>query len=130
MPSLIGAALWLSAGFYMVYFLAALQNVPGELLDGGHFRQFARRILCEASLPARQVPLVAPLQQGCRRYARGGFNGQRPRKSKRKSSSPSSNGAARSQGKKTNADANMTLPKREKRARAARCAVIESPWSR
>jgi ABC-type sugar transport system permease subunit len=33
MPSLIGAVLWLSAGFYMVYFLAALQNVPGELLD-------------------------------------------------------------------------------------------------
>jgi ABC-type sugar transport system permease subunit len=36
MPSLIGAALWLSAGFYMVYLLAALQNVPGELIDAAN----------------------------------------------------------------------------------------------
>lgn len=36
MPSLILAQLWLSAGFYMVYFLAALQSVPGELLDAAH----------------------------------------------------------------------------------------------
>ncbi len=36
MPSLIAAALWLSAGFYMVYFLAALQNVPAELIDAAH----------------------------------------------------------------------------------------------
>ena len=36
MPSLIIAQLWLSAGFYMVYFLAALQNVPGELLDAAN----------------------------------------------------------------------------------------------
>jgi ABC-type sugar transport system permease subunit len=36
MPSLIVAVLWLSAGFYMVYFLAALQNVPGELLDAAN----------------------------------------------------------------------------------------------
>jgi ABC-type sugar transport system permease subunit len=36
MPSLILAQLWISAGFYMVYFLAALQNVPGELLDAAH----------------------------------------------------------------------------------------------
>ncbi len=36
MPSLIIAQLWLSAGFYMIYFLAALQNVPGELLDAAH----------------------------------------------------------------------------------------------
>ncbi len=36
MPSLIIAQLWLSAGFYMVYFLAALQHVPGELLDAAH----------------------------------------------------------------------------------------------
>ncbi|RFC49239.1 MAG: lactose/L-arabinose transport system permease protein [Verrucomicrobia bacterium] len=36
MPSLILAVLWLSAGFYMVYFLAALQNVPGELLDAAN----------------------------------------------------------------------------------------------
>lgn len=33
MISLVGASLWLAAGFYMVYFLAALQNVPRELLD-------------------------------------------------------------------------------------------------
>jgi ABC-type sugar transport system permease subunit len=33
MVSLVGATLWLSAGFYMVYFLAALQNVSPELLD-------------------------------------------------------------------------------------------------
>jgi ABC-type sugar transport system permease subunit len=33
MISLVCSALWLSAGFYMVYFLAALQNVPSELLD-------------------------------------------------------------------------------------------------
>jgi ABC-type sugar transport system permease subunit len=36
MPSLIGAALWLYVGFYMVYFLAALQNVSGELLDAAN----------------------------------------------------------------------------------------------
>ena len=36
MPSLIIAQAWLSAGFYMIYFLAALQNVPGELLDAAH----------------------------------------------------------------------------------------------
>lgn len=33
MPSLILAALWLYVGFNMVYFLAALQNVPEELLE-------------------------------------------------------------------------------------------------
>ncbi|MEO6876721.1 MAG: sugar ABC transporter permease [Opitutaceae bacterium] len=36
MPSLILAQLWLSAGFYMVYFLAALQTVPSELLDAAN----------------------------------------------------------------------------------------------
>ena len=36
MPSLIIAMLWLSAGFYMVYFLAALQNVSTELLDAAN----------------------------------------------------------------------------------------------
>jgi ABC-type sugar transport system permease subunit len=36
MPSLIIAQVWLSAGFYMVYFLAALQNVSPELLDAAH----------------------------------------------------------------------------------------------
>jgi len=33
MPALIIAALWLYVGFNMVYFLAALQNVPGELME-------------------------------------------------------------------------------------------------
>jgi ABC-type sugar transport system permease subunit len=33
LTSMSGAILWLSAGFYMIYFLAALQNVPGELLE-------------------------------------------------------------------------------------------------
>ncbi|MCF7687146.1 MAG: sugar ABC transporter permease [Cephaloticoccus sp.] len=33
---LVGATLWLSAGFYMIYFLAALQNVPAELLEAAH----------------------------------------------------------------------------------------------
>jgi len=36
MPCLVGAALWLSAGFYMVYILAALQNVSHELLDAAN----------------------------------------------------------------------------------------------
>ena len=33
LTSMSGAVLWLSAGFYMIYFLAALQNVPGELIE-------------------------------------------------------------------------------------------------
>ena len=33
MPALILAALWLYIGFNMIYFLAALQNVPEELLE-------------------------------------------------------------------------------------------------
>ncbi|CAM3143216.1 carbohydrate ABC transporter permease [Rariglobus hedericola] len=33
MPALILAALWLYVGFNMIYFLAALQNVPAELLE-------------------------------------------------------------------------------------------------
>ena len=36
MTSLVGATLWLSAGFYMIYFLAALQNVPPELLEAAN----------------------------------------------------------------------------------------------
>lgn len=36
MPSLIIAQAWLSAGMYMVYFLAALQNVSPELIDAAH----------------------------------------------------------------------------------------------
>jgi len=33
MPALIIAAVWLYVGFNMIYFLAALQNVPDELMD-------------------------------------------------------------------------------------------------
>ena len=36
MTSLVGATLWLSAGFYMIYFLAALQNVPPEFLEAAN----------------------------------------------------------------------------------------------
>ncbi len=53
MPSLIIAALWLYVGFNMVYFLAALQNVPEELmeaasLDGaGPWQRFRHVVLPE-----------------------------------------------------------------------------------
>ena len=33
---LVGATLWLSAGFYMIYFLAALKNVPAELFEAAN----------------------------------------------------------------------------------------------
>ena len=36
MPTLILAALWLYTGLNMVYFLAALQNVPPELVEAAH----------------------------------------------------------------------------------------------
>lgn len=36
MPSLLLASVWLYAGFNMIYFLAALQNVSRELLDAAH----------------------------------------------------------------------------------------------
>ncbi len=36
MPSLIIASVWLYAGFNMIYFLAALQNVNRELLEAAH----------------------------------------------------------------------------------------------
>ena len=53
MPSLIIAALWLYVGFNMIYFLAALQNVPEELmeaasLDGaGPWQRFRHVVLPE-----------------------------------------------------------------------------------
>jgi ABC-type sugar transport system permease subunit len=53
MPALILAALWLYVGFNMVYFLAALQNVPEELveaaaLDGaGPWQRFRHVVLPE-----------------------------------------------------------------------------------
>lgn len=33
LPSLVMASLWLHTGFYMVYFLAALQNVPRDIVE-------------------------------------------------------------------------------------------------
>jgi len=53
MPALILSALWLYAGFNMIYFLAALQNVPAELmeaasLDGaGPWQRFRHVVLPE-----------------------------------------------------------------------------------
>ena len=43
MPALILAALWLYAGFNMVYFLAALQNVSPELLEAAALDGAGRR---------------------------------------------------------------------------------------
>ena len=56
MPSLIIAALWLYVGFNMVYFLAALQNVPEELmeaagLDGAGPWQRFRHVVFPEILP-------------------------------------------------------------------------------
>lgn len=53
MTSIIGASLWLAAGFYMIYFLAALQNVPAELIDAasidgaGPWQRFRHVVLPE-----------------------------------------------------------------------------------
>lgn len=53
LTSMSGAVVWLSAGFYMIYFLAALQNVPGELLEAasmdgaGPWQRFRHIILPE-----------------------------------------------------------------------------------
>lgn len=53
MTSLIVASLWMYVGLNMVYFLAALQNVPGELLDAasmdgaGAWQRFRHVILPE-----------------------------------------------------------------------------------
>ncbi len=67
MPSLILAALWLYMGFNMVYFLAALQNVPEELieasaLDGaGHWQRFRHVVLPEILPVATFVVLMSLL---------------------------------------------------------------------
>lgn len=51
MPALVLASLWMWAGFNMVYFLAALQNVPRELLEAstvdgaGPWRRFTSVVL-------------------------------------------------------------------------------------
>lgn len=67
MPSLILAALWLYTGFNMVYFLAALQNVPTELieaaaLDGaGSWQRFRHVTLPEIMPVATFVTLMSLL---------------------------------------------------------------------
>jgi ABC-type sugar transport system permease subunit len=67
MPALILAALWLYAGFNMVYFLAALQGVPEELmeaaaLDGaGPWHRFRHIVLPEILPVATFVVLMSLL---------------------------------------------------------------------
>jgi len=65
MSSLILAALWMQAGFGMIYFLAALQNVPAELieassLDGaGPWQRFRHIVLPEIRPVAGFVVLLS-----------------------------------------------------------------------
>lgn len=67
MPALIIAALWLYTGFNMVYFLAALQSVPPELmeaaaLDGaGRWHRFRHVVLPEIMPVASFVVLLSLL---------------------------------------------------------------------
>ena len=67
MPALILSALWLYTGFNMVYFLAALQNVPEELieaasLDGaGPWNRFRHVVLPEILPVATFVVLMSLL---------------------------------------------------------------------
>ena len=65
MAALILSALWLYAGFNMVYFLAALQNVPSELLEAasidgaGPWQRFCHVILPEIRPVATLVVLLS-----------------------------------------------------------------------
>jgi ABC-type sugar transport system permease subunit len=65
LPALILAALWLYVGFNMVYFLAALQNVPAELLEAasldgaGPWQRFRHVILPEILPIASLVTLLS-----------------------------------------------------------------------
>lgn len=67
MPALILAALWLYTGFNMVYFLAALQNVPEELLEAasldgaGPWHRFRHVVLPEILPVATFVVLMSLL---------------------------------------------------------------------
>ncbi len=67
MSALILAALWIYAGFNMVYFLAALQNVPGELLEAaamdgaGPWQRFRHVILPEIAPVAGFVTLLSTI---------------------------------------------------------------------
>ena len=65
MPSLIVASVWLYAGFNMIYFLAALQNVNRELLDAasidgaGRWARFRHIVLPEIRPVATFVVLLS-----------------------------------------------------------------------
>jgi ABC-type sugar transport system permease subunit len=65
MPSLIVASVWLYAGFNMIYFLAALQNVNRELLDAasidgaGPWSRFRHIVLPEIRPVATFVVLLS-----------------------------------------------------------------------
>jgi len=67
MSALILAALWIYAGFNMVYFLAALQNVPAELLEAaamdgaGPWQRFRHVILPEIAPVAGFVTLLSTI---------------------------------------------------------------------
>ncbi|MGC4045259.1 MAG: sugar ABC transporter permease [Armatimonas sp.] len=63
MPSLIGVSIWLYAGFNMIYFLAALQNVDQELyeaamVDGANDWQSFRAVTLPAIMPVVVFVLV------------------------------------------------------------------------
>lgn len=63
MPALIGVSIWLYAGFNMIYFLAALQNVDQELyeaalVDGANGWQSFRAVTYPAILPVVIFVLV------------------------------------------------------------------------
>jgi ABC-type sugar transport system permease subunit len=63
MPALIGVSIWLYAGFNMIYFLAALQNVDQELyeaamVDGANGWQSFRAVTLPAILPVVVFVLV------------------------------------------------------------------------
>jgi ABC-type sugar transport system permease subunit len=63
MPALIGVSIWLYAGFNMIYFLAALQNVDQELyeaamVDGANGLQSFRAVTFPAILPVVVFVLV------------------------------------------------------------------------
>jgi ABC-type sugar transport system permease subunit len=67
LPALILAALWLYVGFNMIYFLAALQNVPEELLEAaaldgaGPWARFRHVVLPEILPVATFVVLMSLL---------------------------------------------------------------------
>jgi ABC-type sugar transport system permease subunit len=63
MPALIGVSIWLYAGFNMIYFLAALQNVDQELyeaalVDGANGWQSFRAVTFPAILPVVVFVLI------------------------------------------------------------------------